>query len=99
MSDETKHTPGPWCAWRPIGEEWAVTENKHDGVMPMRIANEIDREADARLIATAPELLAALKDCEEALHLATTPLPEDREEVFSAQRKARAAIKRAEGRS
>lgn len=43
------------------------------------------------------ELLAALMQAADALSLATTSLAEDRQVVLEAQRKARAAISKAEG--
>jgi hypothetical protein len=54
----TKHTPGPWI----------VTGNFIDcDTPPCRIAVALaspEMEANARLIAAAPELLEALKACE-----------------------------------
>lgn len=53
---------------------------------------------DATLIAAAPEILHALKVCLDALSRSTTPLPEDREVVRTAQYVAHAAIAKAEGK-
>jgi hypothetical protein len=55
-----RHTPGPWHTDLNRGQ-WSV--RTHNGMVVTRIARwteDID-EADARLIAAAPELLAALK--------------------------------------
>lgn len=62
------HTPGPWGAWQPLNNgEWAVTAWEAGDLsarlgdparLPPRIADEIERGADARLIAAAPDLLA-----------------------------------------
>lgn len=67
------HTPGPWHHWQPIGEEWVVTTTgprPEMGAayphMPIRLADEIDREADARLMAAAPDLLATLEHVRDA---------------------------------
>jgi hypothetical protein len=90
----SKHTPGPWVA-------------KDDGVGPYIMAGEIDIamavgpfsydymelevNANARLIAAAPELFEALQRC--AALLSRYPKHDD------AWRQARAAIAKAEGRS
>lgn len=58
---ETKHTPGPWdvvfdsCSAPKCGGEWVI-----DGP-PSGAHGQFELEADARLIAAAPDLLAALK--------------------------------------
>ena len=48
--------------------------------------------------AKAEELVAALRDCRDALRVSTTPLPEDRATVLRAQARALDAIEKAEGR-
>jgi hypothetical protein len=75
MTKQIVHTPGPWSADR----IWDIPETKVHAyccgkpyalaeVYPMPSADE--REANARLIAAAPELLQALREllheCEEA---------------------------------
>ena len=65
------HTPGPWKASEFIGD--AGIEIVADGQCIARAYPLLQRDANARLIAAAPELLAALKeartmldcDCEE----------------------------------
>lgn len=60
MAEQIQHTPGPWEAddhgdvltIHPRGANWFIAET---GTLPSRVA-------DARLIAAAPELLAALKE-------------------------------------
>jgi len=54
----TKHTPGPWH-WHDLGNDWCVSGANGDNaiVAPDRKPST----ADARLIAAAPELLAALE--------------------------------------
>lgn len=60
-----EHTPGPWEAWMPqthvAGEErtWSVKGPPSDFMF-------LREEADARLIAAAPELLEACKLLEDA---------------------------------
>jgi hypothetical protein len=97
---KTEHTPGPWhvdgrdvCAWdgkteTTICECYAHTSiGRHDG------------EANARLIAAAPDLLAALTICSKELRIyweagATYNLLR---EDSHALRLARAAIAKAKG--
>lgn len=61
---EKRWTPGPWCAWdRGIG--WEVFCGPDQGVKPGLRLNDEHRntfeEADAHLIAAAPELYEALE--------------------------------------
>lgn len=69
---ETKHTPGPWNAnWTRISGQaigFHIADSKHGSLRPIceaydntgaMSADEI--EANARLIAAAPELLEALR--------------------------------------
>ena len=94
-----QHTPGPWVADK-------VTPRILDGDPYWRVGvvdgtclyvgcgDEHD-EADAHLIAAAPELLAALRDLEamaERYRQPGAPIPD-------AQKKARAAIAKAVGRA
>lgn len=57
------HTPGPWTV---VAIDWADTGNARFEIKGIRRTGM----ADARLIAAAPELLAALHDCREALRRA-----------------------------
>lgn len=71
---DAKHTPGPWTAEKRSGDEWwfgghdgaeiVVRDpaNMHDAicVIGASLSTEGKADADARLIAAAPELLAAL---------------------------------------
>lgn len=71
-----QHTPGPWDAmleWRAYGHagpppenedfgRWAIVEVMEDDP-PIAV---VDTEADARLIAAAPDMLEALKEMIEA---------------------------------
>lgn len=62
----SKHTPGPWDYFTRqdiYGENISIIQS----VEGYRIAEEIVEEADARLIATAPELLEACKIALEAV--------------------------------
>ena len=61
MSTPRQHTPGPWYL-NPRG--WVV-QSTGDIVTRLECSN--NKEADARLIAAAPELLAALEATEAKL--------------------------------
>jgi hypothetical protein len=62
----TQHTPGPWKAISPHPGQWAICKESHQKhleswtVAYVRDFQKQD-EANARLIAAAPELLEALK--------------------------------------
>ena len=53
-----KHTPGTVVEW-PRGEYWLLTDDPID---------DAENEANARLIASAPELLAALENLSEMMY-------------------------------
>ena len=60
---EAKHTPGPWEISRdavPAGHV-QVTVYAETGGRGTRVATVFDREANAALIAAAPDLLAAVE--------------------------------------
>jgi len=56
---QATHTPGPWLVW-PASNGVKITDSlgRHVAVIPMATPQW---QADARLIAAAPELLAALE--------------------------------------
>lgn len=64
------HTPGPWQA-EDFGTEhpFSILADRNGESLPIAYLNDVDAEgyhvtwANARLIAAAPELLAALKRC------------------------------------
>ena len=61
------HTPGPWtCFYKSKYDEWHVSIPVPDSTMHLALFDDgirgENREADARLIAAAPELLAALRE-------------------------------------
>ena len=107
MSNQPKHTPGPWFAKR-AGDggyfEWYVGRDGENCPIAEDIADPMTRdpsEANAQLIAAAPDLLAALKDMlsgwryirQDAAHQCIYGVGWDR-----AQSAAEAAIAKAEGR-
>jgi len=100
----SKHTPGPWHYRR--GDEWSHSVVTHHGTLPDGSQNcwtvadinkmrEPEHEANARLIAAAPELLEALQACEARL----THLAQNSVNVVAELKQARAAIAKAEGQA
>lgn len=67
------HTPGPWEAFFYVRNQrlnigdWSFSHGNEHHPLPLRHTKKDQREAsaNARLIAAAPELLAALKDLME----------------------------------
>lgn len=65
-----KHTPGPWKAVRPgeFCDHWEIVSDDefawNIACAWKNIVDDPDGEANARLIAAAPELLAALESIE-----------------------------------
>jgi hypothetical protein len=73
----SKYTPGPWryvpgkfnrdeCA-NEYGSIQGIDESGHRGYWVATIEDAEEAEANARLIAAAPELLAACEDAERAI--------------------------------
>ena len=83
IENEVKHTPGPWKVitheeWEKLHQDSAhyfssVAQVNHEGYLEYLICQCADKgsltktQANARLIASAPELLEALKNCINAL--------------------------------
>lgn len=77
MSNETKHTPGPWVVdLKPLEEDGRVFvyplgdddfATRADVCDVHAWDGETARDANARLIAAAPELLERLHACERAI--------------------------------
>lgn len=94
------HTPGPWR----IGDAGhTVFGPRTDAPAPAMVAQKV-RTMDATLIASAPDLLAALRDARIALtfyrqDMERQAAPGRRDYPFGidAEESARAAIARAEG--
>jgi hypothetical protein len=57
------HSPAPWTV--SPDPEWPAEAFSVNGKDHMEIAGRIGKQGDARLIAAAPELLAALEACRE----------------------------------
>lgn len=70
----SEHIPGPWsCCQESIDPEWWIVTIR-GGLIVANVNAHFRQEANARLIAAAPDLLAALQDCAEALELARDKL-------------------------
>ena len=93
---ESKHTPAPWfidSSWGPTDShpDWrAIVSCFDDGCHRMSVSGHIG-EANARLIAAAPDLLEALELAVEVIE-ATGPAA-----YHDAERQIRAAITKAKG--
>jgi hypothetical protein len=91
----TEHTPGPWDVDAELADThgYMIRGPGHDVVV---VAEGIDRLADARLIAAAPELLEALRElCSSGVAI---PEPGD-QRGMAALAKARAALAKCGGRA
>ena len=97
------HTPGPWVFgnW-PTGaagvmpesgwvDVWAPTVSGHG--LPFAACKHHDKEANARLISAAPDLLAALQNAEK--HLTATSHPNCGQKPGDTLYTVRAAIAKA----
>lgn len=85
----SQHTPGPWKAnkWAP---GWSVSAPLH-GLTVCMLPERDNSDANARLIAAAPDLLAALHIALESMDAIHVPQEWDTRSVI------RAAIARARG--
>ncbi len=96
------HTPGPWAAYPPEftdGKCWTV---QTDSGMTVRVCGGDTPEngGNARLIAAAPELLAALKSLfEDWVTLVGEDLKEQSDDVAMLWKCCEGAISKAEGRA
>jgi len=92
---ETKHTPGPWKAYESADAGWFDIES--EGGLDVLGYEGCAKEANARLIAAAPDLIEALDTL--TLVVGMTPMKGNLEALQEAQDMARAAIKKATGQS
>ncbi len=101
-------TPGPWTltfhedARFPDGEMWRADIRAGDVLLvgnheDFWYPNVPETRADWRVIAAAPDLLSALK-LMYALHTGQHPIDRYAETYFDAEKSARAAIAKAEGK-
>lgn len=100
---QTKHTPGPWAndplqptIWANDGQTQVATVAD----LPWKDGKSdwMTEQANARLIAAAPELLAALKHCAGVIHaIRTGNVPPDLIPHIDSERLAESAIAKATG--
>ena len=89
------HTPGPWTVeWSDEEGNDGVTIEAPDGPVAFRVL-----EVDARLIAAAPEMLAALKEAAQELSLVCKWFDHPEQTTTETLRRATSAINKAEGRT
>lgn len=97
----SKHTPGPWVAGRIFEESrWVeIYKIKDNGMpsLPFAACKHFDEEANARLIAAAPDLLDVLKELAALDFGALIMNDDDERRIDFVARKARTAIAKAEG--
>ena len=105
---EKKHTPGPWIATRILGSWW-IEEDDLAAFFRRRIAIVDDGagiespDANARLIAAAPELLAALEEAKQFIQngieygYINMPEKRDHDSATETPGKIEAAIRKAKG--
>jgi hypothetical protein len=97
----TKHTPGPWTDDGHDGRDSLIIHSQWGEVARVGANGDTSqRDANARLIAAAPELLAALKRAEEELNRMQSCLTgRDQEIGWQECLSARAAISKATGQA
>lgn len=98
-----KHTPGIWRVAGYVDEDerdGAVAVVAHDGFIVAEVLKWPQQDANARLIAAAPDLLAVAKECIDLAKLAESlcGCRGDDDYVWGIQERLEAAIAKAEGR-
>lgn len=100
----TKHTPGPWSCFHMPGTTspwWTIRDGRNIYVAEVDWVDHAvlveEAEANARLIAAAPELLEAAKGLEQALRLYSGRSHRDHTITGNAVQAVIDAIAKAEG--
>jgi hypothetical protein len=98
----SKHTPGPWKIFGARAENGTSQEIHAESKFIARVfmnGNPMEREANARLIAAAPDLLAALQKYSLPIDVNNIALSciEFGSEAVERELQRRAAIAKAEG--
>ena len=89
---KTSHTPGPWEVFDSHSGIYILDSAEQAAVCKLEWC--LEAEANARLIASAPELLSVLKRLCSKFGVDDNGTPRD----WTEWREARSAIKKAEGR-
>ena len=92
MSNQTSYTPGPWEVFASHAGLYVIDSAEQGAICKLEWC--LEAEANARLIASAPEMLAVLKRLCSKFGVCYDGTPFDWKEW----REARAAIAKAEGR-
>lgn len=91
------HTKGPWRAERQKSFSYSIhTDYAHDRGHDCNIVREVRCEANAFLIAAAPELLESLKEFVALANFDANTLPKTNEEWDAMVAKAEAVIRKAQ---
>jgi hypothetical protein len=102
------HTPAPWLRESQInseGSDWIIVTKDYKEIVDLRlddglVVSEDEQEANAALIAAAPELLDALRDAADAIDLAQAQVDSENDRYTLCKRlvAVKRAIAKAEGR-
>ena len=102
MTNAPKHTPGPWRTIEStnktmrtvVGPDFPGQGYIADvNLCRANDAQDVDGEANARLIAAAPELLQLVKDMREAFYVKGT-----RKALLAVMERSKSVMEKAEGR-
>lgn len=105
VETKTKHTPGPWEYYKSPGYESSVNLPNGNTINQSFYGGDSseEREANARLIASAPEMLEALKAIDEGFKDNSIKFTKERQSDSDPYHKANTlmckAIAKAEGES
>lgn len=92
MTDGSKHTPGPWTIEPFDNFDKSIVIREPGVAVDNDDVNHAEAAANARLIAAAPDLLAALRECLTVIDPEADPTHRSNREILA---QARAAIAKA----
>ena len=94
-----KHTKGPWRVYQEKPHYYSIrTDWAHDRGHDQNIVRDVRRESNARVMATAPELLEVLKTIVSQLHNTCVSDMDSGDACCVSIDTAKAVIAKAEGR-